>query len=196
MTGRQGKGLANSALAAMANRRWTIASVFVVVLCGLVPAYGVFAETSDATAPKEHPPVATVIVAGDVSRPLQLDTDALSKLPRTSVSASAHGVEGHWQGVALIEILRAAGAPVDDALRGKNLARYVRVTAADGYRVVFALAELDPAFRDDKVILADHEADRPLGADQGPFRIIAPAEKRPGRWVRQVVRIDLLSAPD
>lgn len=137
-----------------------------------------------------------VIVAGELSKPLDLDVAALAKMPRKSFKASAHGVEGEWEGVPLIDILRAAGAPVDDALRGKNLSLYVRISAADGYRVVYALAELDPKFRDDNVILADRRDGKPLAADEGPFRIIAPIEKRPGRWVRQVTRIDVLRAPD
>lgn len=138
----------------------------------------------------------TVIVGGEVAKPLVLDAAALAKMDRRSVRASAHGVEGEWGGVALIDVLRAAGAPVDDALRGPNLALYVRVSAADGYRVVYALAELDPKFRDDGVFLVDSKDGKPLSAEEGPFRLVAPAEKRPGRWVRQVIRIDVLKAAD
>jgi len=137
---------------------------------------------------------AVVRIGGEVGKPLVLDAAALAKLPRGTVKASAHGVDGEWEGVPLIEILRAAGAPVGDALRGPNLQLYVRVSAADGYRVVYALAELDPTFRDDAVILADRRDARPLAADEGPFRLIAPREARPGRWVRQVTAIDVLRA--
>ncbi len=137
---------------------------------------------------------AVVKVGGEVGKPLTLDAAMLAKLPRGKVKASAHGVEGEWEGVPLIEVLRAAGAPVGDVLRGPNLQLYVRVSAADGYRVVYALAELDPKFRDDGVILADHRDGRPLAGDEGPFRLIAPREARPGRWVRQVTAIDVLRA--
>lgn len=137
---------------------------------------------------------AVVTIGGDVGKPLTLDAAALAKLPRSKVRASAHGVEAEWEGVPLIEILRAAAAPVGDALRGPNLQLYVRVGAADGYRVVYALAELDPKFRDDGVLLADRRDGRPLAADEGPLRLIAPREARPGRWVRQVTAIDVLRA--
>ena len=196
MTDQHRRQLADRASQAATCQRWMVAFAFALTLGGLGAASIVLAEKPDRGEQDKHPRAASIVVAGEVSRPLEFDLAALSKLPRTSVTASAHGVEGHWQGVALIEILRAAGAPVDEALRGRNLSLYVRVTAADGYRVVFALAELDPKFRDDSTILADHEGDQPLSADQGPFRIIAPAEKRPGRWVRQVTRIDVLRAPD
>jgi len=34
-----------------------------------------------------------------------------------------------------------------------------------------------------------------LAAKDGPFRVVAPGEKRPARWIRQVTAIDLLRAP-
>jgi DMSO/TMAO reductase YedYZ molybdopterin-dependent catalytic subunit len=139
---------------------------------------------------------ATITVGGKVTTPLVLDAAALAAMPRATVEASAHGVEGEWSGVPLVEVLRAAGAPLGDALRGGNLALYVRISAADGYRVVYALAELDPKFRDDGVLLVDTHDGKPLDADSGPFRLVAPAEKRPGRWVRQVTRIDVLESAD
>ena len=139
---------------------------------------------------------ATVSVRGEVGTTLNLDLAALAKLPRQRVEATAHDVSGNWEGVALADILRAAGVPMDDKLRGKNLSLYVRVSAADGYHAVFALAELDPGFRDAKVILADHHDGKPMDAKEGPFRIIAVGDKRPARWVRQVTSIDVLRAPD
>ena len=146
---------------------------------------------------KEPPvaPVAVVHVGGEVTAPLQLDAAALAKMPRRSVQASAHDVTGVWEGVALVDILSAAGAPMGDKLRGKNLLLYVRVTASDGYRAVFALAELDPGFRNTEVILADRHDGKPMDAKEGPYRIIAAGEKRPARWVRQVTSIDVLRAP-
>lgn len=155
-----------------------------------------FAQDGHAHAEAVANTSSTVAVGGEVSRAFALDADVLAGMPRKTVKASAHGVEGEWEGVPMIEVLRAAGAPVGDALRGKNLAFFVRITAADGYRVVFALAELDPKFRDDSVILADHHDGKPISTTEGPFRVIAPGEKRPGRWIRQVTKIELLRAPD
>lgn len=138
----------------------------------------------------------TIEIGGEVTQPLTLDAEALARMPRKTVKASAHGVEGEWGGVALIDVLRAAGAPIDAALRGRNLSLYVRVSAADGYRAVYSLAELDPGFRDDGVLLVDARDGKPLTAEEGPFRLVAPAEKRPGRWVRQLTKIEVLRAPD
>ncbi|HET7779519.1 MAG TPA: molybdopterin-dependent oxidoreductase [Rudaea sp.] len=139
---------------------------------------------------------ATVNVGGEVKSHLRLDLAALSKLPRQQVEASAHDVSGTWEGVLLADILRAAGAAMGDELRGKNLSLYVRVTAADNYHAVFSLAELDPGIGGAKVIVADHRDGKLLDAKEGPLRVIAAGEKRPARWVRQVVSIDVLRAPD
>lgn len=74
-------------------------------------------------------------------------------------------------------------------MRGKQLAQYLLVEAADGYRVVFAIAELDREFTDDAVILADTQNGKPLSEKDGKFQIIVPADKRHGRWVRQVTAL-------
>jgi DMSO/TMAO reductase YedYZ molybdopterin-dependent catalytic subunit len=69
------------------------------------------------------------------------------------------------------------------------------VTAHDGYRVVFSLPELDPAFSDGRALLADRMDGQPLSAHDGPLRLVLPSEKREARWVRMVERIEMLSAP-
>lgn len=137
---------------------------------------------------------ASVALAGDLTAGAITSVD-LDAIGRQTVQATAHHVSGEFSGVPLIAVLERAGAPVGERLRGRELANYVLVTAADGYRVVFALAELDSKFRDDVVLLVDQRDGKPLEAAEGPFRLVAPAEKRPGRWIRQVTRIELLRAP-
>jgi hypothetical protein len=70
------------------------------------------------------------------------------------------------------------------------------VEAADGYKVVFALAEIDPAFAVRDIILADKRDGKPLDAKQGPFRIVAPGDKRGACWVRQVTALRLIAVSD
>jgi hypothetical protein len=72
---------------------------------------------------------------------------------------------------------------------------YILVQAADGYRAVFASAEVDPAQTDRLILLADHKNGQLLSANEGPFRIVFPGEKRPARWVRQVQSI-LVNRPE
>lgn len=54
-------------------------------------------------------------------------------------------------------------------LRGITLAAYLLVEAADGYQAVFALPELDSAFTDRMVLLADRCDNKPLPASAGPL---------------------------
>ena len=122
----------------------------------------------------------------------------LASLPRSSITAGAHDEKPSlWEGVALVELLRRAGAPLDKQLRGREMAKFVRVTAADGYQVVFSLAELDAAFGDRNVLVVDRQDGHLLSGKDGPLRLVVAADKRPARWVREVETIEVVdgSAP-
>ena len=66
--------------------------------------------------------------------------------------------------------LKLAGVPQGSELRGKVLSGYVLAEAQDGYQVLFSLGELDPAFIDDEILLADAANGKPLFGAQGRFR--------------------------
>jgi len=74
------------------------------------------------------------------------------------------------------------------------MATYVIAGAEDGYRVVFSLAELDSGMLESEVIVADTMDGASLAAEEGPFKIVAPHEKRPARWVRMLKSITVVSA--
>jgi hypothetical protein len=100
-----------------------------------------------------------------------------------------------YEGVALTDLLQSVGAPAGRALRGPALADVVVVKGADGYRAAFGLAETDPGMRQSVPILADRTAGGPLEAKDGPFRVVSPGDLRSARSVRQVVSIEVESAP-
>lgn len=125
-----------------------------------------------------------------------LDAATLAALPRQPVEASAHGQSLHCEGVDLVALLRKSGAMPADPLRGgAQLARIVRVDARDGYRAVFSLAELDPTLGNARVFVVDRCDGKPLDDKSGPLRLVAPAESRPARWVRQLQSITVVEAP-
>ena len=95
----------------------------------------------------------------------------------------------------LFEILRCAGAPLGEQLRGEAIACYVVVRASDGYRAVFSLAELDSAFNGRVVLIADRRDGRTLSEHEGPLRVVVPDEARAACWVRMVDSITVESAP-
>jgi DMSO/TMAO reductase YedYZ molybdopterin-dependent catalytic subunit len=121
-------------------------------------------------------------VQGEVLHPLSLTATDLSKMPQATVSSKDKQGKSHeFSGVPVSEILRAAGVTTGKDLRGKNMTKYLLVSCADGYQVVFSLAELDSAFTDRVAILADREDGNPLSAETGPFRFVMPGEKKPAR---------------
>jgi DMSO/TMAO reductase YedYZ molybdopterin-dependent catalytic subunit len=135
----------------------------------------------------EKPPEPVLLtVSGEVEHPLRLTASDLSRLSRRTVRAAEHGKEAVFEGVALGDVLRMAGVPAGESLRGKQLVKYLLVDARDGYQAIFALPELDGAFTDREVLLADRRDGKPLAETEGPLRLVVPAEKRPARWVRQV----------
>ena len=137
----------------------------------------------------------TVKVTGDVTTTLTLDATTLHQFTQTTVVRKDKDgkVDHTYTGVTLSDILKKAGAPMEDALKGKNLTKYLLVEASDNYQVVFALAELDKNYTDRLIILADTVDGKPLPAGEGPFRIIVQGEKKPARCVRQVVGLKLVS---
>lgn len=130
-------------------------------------------------------------ISGAVSTPLVLTVADLEKMPRKSISVvNPHDKKKEtYEGVLLEEILHRAGVPQGEQLRGRAMATYVIAEAEDGYRVVFSLAELDSGILESEVIVADTMDGAPLVAPQGPFRLVAPHEKRPARWVRMLKSI-------
>jgi len=143
---------------------------------------------SGQTTPAENAAV-SLSVGGEVERPLNLTAADLARLPRRSLRAKGHdGKEAEFEGVPVVEILQLAGVKFGDGLRGKNLALYLLVEASDNYRAVYALPELDPAFTDKIILLADKRDGKPLDSKEGPLRIVVPDEKRQSRWVRQVIK--------
>ncbi|HEY4302563.1 MAG TPA: molybdopterin-dependent oxidoreductase [Candidatus Didemnitutus sp.] len=101
-----------------------------------------------------------------------------------------------YAGVAVRELLLKAGMPDGEAFRGRILRQAVQVQCADGYMVVFALADFDPAFSDRIIILALRRDGAPLSAKAGPFQLIVPGDKRPARWARNVTAITIVPLGD
>jgi hypothetical protein len=133
-----------------------------------------------------------LVVGGDVTQTLTLKPAELKTMPRTKVTVSEQGRDIEYEGVLVGELLKRAGAPVGRDLSGKAIATYVRTSAKDGYQVVFSLAELDPGFTSNDVIVADTIDGKPLSETQGPFRIVAPRDKHGSRWVRMLQKIEVV----
>lgn len=154
-----------------------------------------FIASRPAPAQTALPLNATLRVTGKVERPLVLSQADLLALPRKLLAVTDEkGKPVVYDGVPVVELLRRAGAPLGKQLRGPQMKLYVTADAADGYRVVFALAELDPDFTDRTTILADRRDGHVLAPPEGPFRLVVAGDKRHARWVRGVTVLDIEEA--
>jgi len=134
-------------------------------------------------------------VSGPTGQSIALSAHELEAMPRETANvADEKGNHIAYEGVPVVEILRRVGTPTGKDVRGKQMALYLLVSASDGYHAVFALAELDPAFTDRRILLVDRRDGKVLPVAEGPFRIIVPGEKRHARWVRNVTALTVKTA--
>lgn len=125
---------------------------------------------------------------------IMLSAADLLNMPRVEYrTKEKDGQEAVYSGVALTNLLSRVDAPLGAKLQGKALAQYLLVEATDGYRVVFALPELDSAFTKQVIFLADRRNGQALSSGQGSYRIVVPNEQKQARWVRQVTALRVLS---
>jgi hypothetical protein len=68
----------------------------------------------------------------------------------------------------------------------------VLAEASDGYKVAFALAELDEQFGARTAIVALTENGKPLSARFGPLRVAVKGEAHRARWIRQLTTLRLI----
>ena len=125
-------------------------------------------------------------------KPTVLTRTDLEALPHVKVTTMNSGTPSVFEGISLEAVLEHAGVQFGETLRGKRLASCLLVEAADGYRAVIALPEIDPAFSDKQIVLAFLKDGKPLDDKEGPYRIVIPDEKRMARWVRQVTTLKIV----
>jgi hypothetical protein len=161
-----------------------------------VLAHAVVALVLTQALAAEVPPQSTtapaLTIGGDIAQPLSLTPADLKSMPRTRVEHKDKDRTRIYEGVLVSELLRKAGVALGEQLRGRDLASYVLASARDGYQVVFSLAELDPAFIANDVIVADTVDGAPIPPDIGPLRIVAPRESRGARSIRLLQRLDVV----
>ena len=141
----------------------------------------------------------TFFVSGIAGTSATLSVDDIDALPQHVVKAKDHGTAITFEGVLLSDVLSKVMTPSGEVQlisgpagverRGTTTSYYVLATGTDGYQAVFAWAEVDPAFTDKAVYIVTKRDGKPLSDEQGPFRLVAPGEKKAGRWVRQVASL-------
>jgi hypothetical protein len=133
-----------------------------------------------------------VLSADAYHDPVQLSPSDFSTLPHTTITVhnSHTDADESYSGVPLASLLAMVNAPIGKGLQKEAFTNYIVATGLDGYSVVLSLAEIDPSFRAGQVLVADARNGQPL-ANYGPFQLIVSEDKRPARWVHNLVYITL-----
>jgi hypothetical protein len=142
-----------------------------------------------AAEPEHTIPVLSVVVRGQPS--LSLNLSELKA--RDAVTVRVHddaGTSAQYTGIALTGLLASAGMEFGKTIRGERLTEYVVVSAGDGYRVLFSVAEIDSMFREKVILLCYAKDGSPLPDQEGPLRLVIPDEHRHARWARMVTKIE------
>jgi DMSO/TMAO reductase YedYZ molybdopterin-dependent catalytic subunit len=123
------------------------------------------------TSPKIDLKTYTLMVDGEVERPMNLTWEQIEKLPRVESTSDFHCVEGwsvlgcKWEGIEFKSLVQL--------VKPKETARSVTFECADGYMTSLTLKELSG----DDVLLAHKLDGKPLEEGYGfPLRLVVPVK--------------------
>jgi len=108
-----------------------------------------------------------------LTRTVTLTVVDVEGLPQQTIKTDDHGKAVVFQGVRLRNVLDKVDLPLGDKFHSTAAGYYMLVEARDGYRVVYAWAEIDSEFL---------------------YKAIFVATRRDGRWARQVTALRIRRA--
>jgi len=112
-------------------------------------------------------------------------------LPRARATITVKGQPVIYEGAVLHGALLKAGVVSGERLMGRYLNQIVVLRAADGFSSILSIAETDPVYRANPVILADTVNGKPLDAREGPYRVVVDGDLRNSRSPRGVVSVEV-----
>lgn len=118
----------------------------------------------------------------------------LSKLPSHTIKTLDHGSPATFQGVLLKDVIAKVSLPLGEKYHGTAASYYLLAEGKDGYKALYAWAELDAGFMDKPVYVVTMRDGKPLPDNAKPFQLVAPGEKRGARWIRQVTSLTIRQA--
>jgi hypothetical protein len=134
-------------------------------------------------------------ISGDVKQSMILRSKDFLGLPHSKVTTTNRkGITIEYEGVSLFYLLQKVGAPLGDSTEGKNQTWYVQAEATDGYKVIFALPEIDTSFTKNNILVADKKNGGSLDTNAVPLMIVVSSEQRHGRWIRHLSTLRVLRA--
>ena len=113
----------------------------------------------------------------------------LALLQQRTITAKDHGSPVTFQGVLLTDVLAKVATPAGEKFHATAASYYLVAEGRDGYRAVFAWAELDPSLSDQAMYVVTKRDGKPLLDNDGPFELVVPGDKGNARWVRQLTAL-------
>ncbi len=131
------------------------------------------------------------VLAGQVVHPGSFDITSLNAMTQTSVTPTAGTT---YTGVSLWSFLLSAGIITDPLVKNDLLGKYLVATGSDGYKALIALGEISPNFGNQQDLIATQVNGGGLGTN-GFARLVIPGDTKAGRYVSNLVGLEVLSAP-
>jgi hypothetical protein len=145
----------------------------------------------------------TFEVRGEVNKPQVFDLEKLTRSfspAQENVTYFAAGsvVSQSFTGVLLWDLLNlppVGGIVTNSNIKNDILHKVVIVTGSDCYQSVFGAGEINPFFGGSQIMVAYAVGGASLGSD-GFARIVAPGDKAGGRFVSNIIEIDVKDPTD
>jgi hypothetical protein len=174
-----------------------IAGIVAATVLVTAPVAESASQASPAASPS--PEELRIELHGLLTQEEALTLADLQTLPAETIETtflSEAGVEEThtYTGARLWDVLQQAGLILDPALPEDSLHKYIVLTARDGYVVVIALAEIDPAFGGRPYLLAWMEDGTMLSGDRSPVMLAVPGDRTEGRYIYGIASIDVRDA--
>jgi hypothetical protein len=140
-------------------------------------------------------------LSGAVADPSVITPATLAALNKSQIMTEtatylqgATSVTDTYTGASLWHLIQDAGLLTNPAIKNDALNFIVVATGSDGYRAVFSLGEIDPAFGNQKDIVAYADTGGQLGAggSDGALRIVVPGDIAGGRYVSNVTSLQVI----
>ena len=156
----------------------------------LLSSLGADAQRHSQSPSYSHKHAATLLaVQGRLAKPLSLSSADFRALPRNSIEiAQSSGGPRRYEGVLLLDILRRAGARLGGQ-DNEEARTYIEAISGKGQHVVFSMAELDPAFAESNVLVADTVDGSPVS--NAGLLLITATDKIPMRSVDHLIIINV-----
>ncbi|HZY63861.1 MAG TPA: molybdopterin-dependent oxidoreductase [Edaphobacter sp.] len=133
----------------------------------------------------------TLEISGKTTK---LSVAELQLLPQKTITVhNAHTKKDEsYTGVELSDLLARYGLPLDKGMQKQILHSYLRAEGTDHYFVLYSAAEVESSLHEGDVLIATKMNGGGLEED-GALKLVASADKKPMRWVRNLTKITLVT---